>query len=182
MLSNSEGWYAIRGRGGGGCIGVIVIGVGMGKICSMVGSSSGGVGSEKLFNCSVKVIICFDMNVVKSFKGTLVFQAVGDEVKVIIMHKFHSVRMQMRVNVVMDFCIGQLEGGIDDKYVGRLNKTDPVIYRSWTLHGPKDKGFHLLFPTFYEPFIPDLFHKCRETSSVNLNTIKSIPIPHLSVL
>jgi len=108
-------------------------------------------------------------------RARCVFKQLGDEVKVIIMHKFHSVRMQMRVNVVMDFCIGQLEGGIDDKDVGRLNKTDPVIYRSWTLHGPKDKGFHLLFPTFYEPFIPDLFHKCRETSSVNLNTIKSIP-------
>jgi len=32
-----RGGTQIRGRGGGGCIGVIVIGVGMGKICSMVG-------------------------------------------------------------------------------------------------------------------------------------------------
>jgi len=121
------------------------------------------------------------MNVVKSFKGTLVFQAVGDEVKVIIMHKFHSVRMQMRVNVVMDFCIGQLEGGIDDKDVGDSIRQIQSFIGVGPCMDPRIKGF-----TFCsQPFMSHSFL----TSSINagkqqrhLNTIKSIPIPHLSVL
>lgn len=135
-----------------------------------------------MFDRSFKKSIGPDAGVVNNFQGVFVFVVFSDQMKFGDGCGGHSVGVDMALDMISQVVIREFAYVVQEQGVGRLKQHNPIRDWSIALVRHKDRQLDILFPTGFQPQVVNMFHECWEASSVDSNTIKSVPGLNMCVL
>jgi hypothetical protein len=110
-------------------------------------------------------------HVINDLEGTFVFVIIGDEMQFGHGGNSHGVRMDMALDMVAKVVCRKCTGVSHYKCIIQFNQHDPICDGFLALGGTQDQEFYLLFLSWFQPVLPDEFHECRETGSIDCGMI-----------